>query len=131
MAVLSRLEIRRLIEGEPPLVADYVEMERQLQSNGFDITLREVASPRSAGSLGISNESRVLPPLEPLAFDKLDYVHLAPGSYIVTYNEVVNLPNDVMALGRPRSSLLRVGVAVHNAVWDAGYHGRSQSLLAR
>ena len=34
-----------------------------------------------------------------------------------------------MALGRPRSSLLRSGVALHTAVWDAGYRGRSQSLL--
>ena len=34
-----------------------------------------------------------------------------------------------MALGAPRSSLLRCGVTVHMAVWDAGYSGRSQSLL--
>jgi dUTP pyrophosphatase len=34
-----------------------------------------------------------------------------------------------MALGRPRSSLLRSGGAIHTAVWDAGYHGRSQALL--
>ena len=42
---------------------------------------------------------------------------------------MVNLPPDLMALGRPRSSLLRSGVALHTAVWDAGYRGRSQSLL--
>ncbi len=34
-----------------------------------------------------------------------------------------------MALARPRSSLLRCGVSVHTAVWDAGYSGRSQSLM--
>ena len=34
-----------------------------------------------------------------------------------------------MALARPRSSLLRCGVSVGTAVWDAGYSGRSQSLL--
>jgi dUTP pyrophosphatase len=34
-----------------------------------------------------------------------------------------------MALGRPRSSLLRCGVSLHTAVWDAGYRGRSQALL--
>lgn len=53
-----------------------------------------------------------------------------PGCYLVTYNEVVNLPKDVMALAMPRSSLLRCGVSVHTAVWDAGYSGRSQSLMA-
>jgi dUTP pyrophosphatase len=48
---------------------------------------------------------------------------------MITYNEIVHLPKDIMALGRPRSSLLRCGVTVGTAVWDAGYEGRSQSLL--
>ena len=48
---------------------------------------------------------------------------------MVVFNEVVHLPLDLMALGRPRSSLLRSGVAMHTAVWDAGYRGRSQALL--
>ena len=52
-----------------------------------------------------------------------------PGAYVITYNEIVHLPNNVMALARPRSSLLRCGVTVGTAVWDAGYSGRSQSLL--
>ena len=34
-----------------------------------------------------------------------------------------------MALARPRSSLLRSGVSIHNAVWDAGYSGQSQALM--
>jgi dUTP pyrophosphatase len=48
---------------------------------------------------------------------------------MITYNEIVHLPKNIMALGRPRSSLLRCGVNVGTAVWDAGYEGRSQSLL--
>ncbi len=130
MSVLSRRDIQRLIENEPPLVADHVDLEAQLQPNGFDLTLREVALLQSSGSLGVSNENRVLPPLSPLDFDSQGFLTLAPGTYIVTYNEIVHLTADVMALVRPRSSLLRSGVAVHTAVWDAGYHGRSQSLLA-
>jgi dUTP pyrophosphatase len=35
-----------------------------------------------------------------------------------------------MALGRPRSTLNRIGVTIHTAVWDAGYEGRSTSLLS-
>ena len=35
-----------------------------------------------------------------------------------------------MALGRPRSTLGRIGATIHTAVWDAGYEGRSTSLLA-
>ncbi len=62
-------------------------------------------------------------------FDKLGYIELTPGAYSITYNEIVNLPADLTALGQPRSSLLRCGVDVGTAVWDAGYSGRSQSLL--
>jgi dUTP pyrophosphatase len=129
LSVLSRRDIQRLIEKEPPLVADHIDLEAQLQPNGFDLTLREVALLPSSGSLGVSNENRMLPPLSPLDFDGQGFLYLATGIYIVTYNEIVHLPAEVMALGRPRSSLLRSGVAVHNAVWDAGYRGRSQSLL--
>jgi dUTP pyrophosphatase len=64
-----------------------------------------------------------------LAFDGLDFIDLMPGAYIVSYNEIVHLPRDVMALARPRSSLLRCGVTINTAVWDAGYSGRSQSLM--
>jgi dUTP pyrophosphatase len=67
--------------------------------------------------------------LEPLDFGEADLLHLDPGSYLVTFNEVVNLPLTLTALGRTRSSLLRSGAALHTAVWDAGYSGRSQSLL--
>ena len=58
-----------------------------------------------------------------------DNLDLMPGAYVITFNEIVNLPKNVMALGAPRSSLLRCGVTVHTAVWDAGYSGRSQSLM--
>lgn len=130
MSVLSREEIKTLIiKGEPPLVADYVDLEAQLQPNGFDMSLRDVAMMLSAGCIAKSNAGRVIPPTTPLTFDNSGAMYLVPGSYLITYNEIVNLPEDVMALGRPRSSLLRCGVAVHNAVWDAGYCGRSQSLL--
>ena len=62
-------------------------------------------------------------------FDGLDFIDLVPGAYIITYNEIIHLPNNVMALATPRSSLLRCGVTVNTAVWDAGYSGRSQSLM--
>ena len=45
------------------------------------------------------------------------------------YNEVVNIPADVFAIGRTRSSLLRSGAQIGTALWDSGYRGRSGSLL--
>ena len=129
MAVLSRQDIQRLLNQDPPLIEGCVDLEAQLQANGFDLTLREVALPQSAGRIAVANSQRVVSELAPLVFDGLDYMELVPGAYIVTYNEVVHLPNNIMALARTRSSLLRCGVTIGTAVWDAGYSGRSQSLM--
>jgi dUTP pyrophosphatase len=129
MAVLSGQDIRRLLNQDPPLVEGWIDLEAQLQANGFDITLREVALPQSAGRITVANDYRVVSELAPLVFDGLGAIELVPGTYIITYNEIVHLPNNVMALAQPRSSLLRCGVTMHTAVWDAGYSGRSQSLM--
>ncbi|MCK4274186.1 MAG: deoxyuridine 5'-triphosphate nucleotidohydrolase [Dehalococcoidales bacterium] len=129
MAVLSGQDIIRLIKQDPPLVEGWIDLDEQVQANGFDLTLRDVAVPQSAGRITAANSQRVVSDLSPLVFDGMDGIELVPGIYIITYNEIVHLPKNIMALGRPRSSLLRCGVTVGTAVWDAGYEGRSQSLL--
>jgi dUTP pyrophosphatase len=129
MSGLSKEEIIRLIKGKSPLIEGYIDLEEQVQPNGFDITLREVARLSSPGKITCRNTERRVSDLTPLYFDEHGYMELSPGPYMITYNEVVHLPKDVMALARPRSSLLRCGVTVGTAVWDAGYIGRSQSLL--
>ena len=127
--VLSRKDIRRLIQQTPSLVEGYIDLEQQLQPNGFDITLRDIAMLQNMGQIATDNAQRRLPDLAPLIFDNQGFMELIPGSYIITYNEIVHIPTNLMALARPRSSLLRCGVNIGTAVWDAGYSGRSQSLM--
>ena len=127
--VLSSEDILKLLKIEPPLVDGILDMEQQIQPNGIDMTMKEIAMLDSPGKIDIENESRILSSTAPLVFDGMSRVDLLPGCYLVTCNEVVNLPNNIMALARPRSSLLRCGVSIHTAVWDAGYSGRSQSLM--
>jgi dUTP pyrophosphatase len=129
MAVLSEKDILNLINSAPPLVEGFINLDEQVQANGFDLTLRDVAVIQSAGRITVDNGQRAVSEVSPLIFDGLDNIELVPGTYIVTYNEIVHLPKNIMALGRPRSSLLRCGVTIGTAVWDAGYEGRSQSLL--
>ena len=74
-------------------------------------------------------DNRELSATRKIEFNEEGWLHLEPGPYLATFNEIVTLPLNLMALGRPRSSLLRSGVSVHTAVWDAGYRGRSQALL--
>ena len=126
-AVLSQHEIYRLIGQEPPLVEGYVDLEEQVQPNGFDLTLREVALLQSSGKIAVKNTERRLPDLASLTFDGLGFIDLMPAVYAITYNEMVHLPKNVMALARPRSSLLRCGVTVDTAAWGAGYCRRSHS----
>ncbi len=128
-AILSRENIHRLLQQQPPLIEGYISLEEQVQPNGIDLTLREVALLQTSGKIAVKNEQRLVPDLAPLVFDGLDFIDLMPGAYIITYNEIIHLPNNIMALATPRSSLLRCGVTVNTAVWDAGYSGRSQSLM--
>jgi dUTP pyrophosphatase len=127
--ILSRQDIYRLLEQQPPLVEGHVNLGEQIQPNGIDLTLREVALLQSQGKITTIDDQRRVSDLAPLVFDGLGFIDLIPGAYVVTYNEIVNLPRDIMALGRPRSSLIRSGITIEMGVWDAGYSGRSQSLM--
>jgi len=129
VAVLSKHDIHRLLQQEPPLIEDYINLEEQVQPNGFDLTLREVALLQSSGKIAVKDSQRLVSDLAPLVFDGMGFIDLVAGAYIITYNEIVHLPKNIMALAMPRSSLLRCGVTVNTAVWDAGYSGRSQSLM--
>ena len=129
VAVLSKPDIHRLLHQEPSLIEGYINLEEQVQPNGFDLTLREVALLQSSGKIAVEDSQRLVSDLAPLVFDGLGFIDLMAGVYIITYNEVVHLPRNVMALAASRSSLLRCGVTINTAVWDAGYSGRSQSLM--
>ena len=128
-AVLSKPDIYRLLRQEPPLIEGYVNLEAQIQPNGVDFTLREVAMLQSSGKIVVEDSQRLVSDLAPLVFDGLGFIELMAGAYIITYNEIVHLPRNIIALATPRSSLLRCGVTINTAVWDAGYSGRSQSLM--
>ena len=127
--VLAKHDIRRLLKQNPPLIEGYLNLEEQLQPNGVDFTLRDICSFQSAGKIAVSNQQRVVSAQSLMAFGEDGFIHLSPGIYSIIYNEIVHLPKNVMALATPRSSLLRCGVTINTAVWDAGYSGRSESLL--
>ena len=129
MGVLAHQQIWELLGGDEPLASGLADASAQVQANGLDMTLASVAAFTGAGRIGTANAERVLPETRELAFDADGWLRLEPGAYVVRLAEEVRLPGNVMAFGKPRSSLLRSGVAVHNAVWDAGYQGRSQALL--
>lgn len=129
IGVLGRGALLKRIMSERPLLTGWIDLDQQLQPNGFDLTLREIGRFSGVGTIAVDNARRHLPEIDSLPFGDDGGIDLSPGPYHVIFNEIVDLPHDLMALGRPRSSLCRCGVAIHSAVWDAGYRGRSTSLL--
>jgi dUTP pyrophosphatase len=125
--VLPREMIWQMVHRQPEMVVGLLNPELQIQPCGLDVTLGAVFQLTELGRLGV--EERHVPDRVPLAFDFWGWMHLTPGTYMIQLNEMVRLPLDVMALGRPRSTLLRCGVSLHTAVWDPGYEGRSECLL--
>jgi len=101
----------------------------QFQPAGIDLTLRDVFSFSSTGSIDFDNSGRKLSETSKLQFGSDGWLYLPKGAYKIQYNEIVKIPLDCIALAFPRSSLLRCGAFVHCAVWDPGYEGRSESLL--
>ena len=127
---LSREQLKGLIVGgDRPLMTGLLDVETQIQPNGVDLTLREISRYEGSGVIGVDNADRVLPELTPMPFDADGWLELPTGVYHILYNEIVDIPVSLMALGRPRSSLNRCGVTINTAVWDAGYNGRSTSML--
>jgi dUTP pyrophosphatase len=124
--VLSGDEVRR--RGLLPGV-DQAQSQAAFQPNGVDLSLDAVWRMAGRGSLGRASADRELPAREPLAFEANGWLELAMGTYGIRYAEWVALPADCGGLCFPRSSLLRMGVHVPTAVWDAGYAGRGEGLL--
>ena len=124
--ILGKTELIRLVDG---LVEGTVDVGEQLQANGLELTAGRVEAFGGPGRIGFSNEDRSLPATRPLPWGPDGWLFLEKGCYKVLFNEIVSIPKDVCAVGLPRSSLLRMGVSLHTAVWDAGYRGRSEALL--
>ena len=127
MPVLDRLTILNLITNKQ-LISNLRDKKVQVSPNGVELTLHKIFTFKEAGVVDFSNEERYIPEYDELPLENGRY-NLLPGTYLVVYNEVVNLPTNLMAIGRPRSSLLRSGVTIESAVWDAGYQGRSRGIL--
>ncbi|MFW9831969.1 MAG: deoxyuridine 5'-triphosphate nucleotidohydrolase [Candidatus Thorarchaeota archaeon] len=127
MVVIDRQTILELI-ARHKLLTNLIDEEVQISPNGVELTLQKVYAFKESGTIDFSNCDRHIPDYEEVPLQNGQYM-LNPGAFLVTYNENVRIPRDMIAIGRPRSSLLRSGVTIESAVWDAGYEGRSRGLL--
>ena len=128
LSAISQPDLTRYLRRKPPLVEGLLDPKLQVGPNGVDLTVRDVKRLDGIGEVGFTSSDRALPAATELEFDS-GMLNLSQGVYKVTYNEIVHIPLNMVAIARPRSSLLRAGVTIETAVWDSGYRGRSESLL--
>jgi dUTP pyrophosphatase len=110
-------------------------LETQLTPNGFDLTVGSIFEFESGGAVDFSNKERVLPDVGELLpqkagpQDKYGWWQLKKGAYKIKTNETVKLPNSLIGIAFPRSTLLRMGAYTQTGVWDAGFQGKSEFIL--
>lgn len=132
--VINRKEIEKLIK-EQNLIEGYIDLGVQLTPNGFDLTVANIFEFKTSGALDFSNKERKVPegkevlPRKKNPRDKFGWWNLKKGAYRVKTNEVVNLPNNLIAIASSRTSLLRMGANTAHGVWDAGFKGKSEFIL--
>ena len=132
--MLNKAEIKQLIE-EVGLIQGYMNLEKQITPNGFDLTVEKIFSIDEAGSVDFSNNERVVPLGKEIAAkkrkeeDKYGCWNLPKGVYKIKTNETVKMPNNLTALAFTRTTLLRMGALTQNGVWDAGFKGKSEFVL--
>lgn len=115
---------------------NFIDLETQLTPNGFDLTVEKIFDFSSAGALDFSNSERVIPEGREIlakkrnSKDQYGWWNLKKGTYKVKTNEIVNLPKNLLGIAFPRSSLLRMGAFTQTGVWDAGFSGKAEFVLA-
>lgn len=119
MAVLGYEEIKELIKTRKLL--ENVD-EKNIQPAGVDVRVKCIYRLKNGGFLGVKD--RRTPDVEVVAKYKGEKFTLKPNEFVLVETmEKVNMPNDLLAIILPRSSLFRCGVSLHTAVVDPGFIG--------
>jgi len=101
--------------------------EEDLDCAGLKLHLDRVFVIKTKGVLLMNKKQ--LPEYEEIQPNEYSQFVLPEGVYKIRYKEYVKIPEDTIALAVPRSTLLRMGVALYTAVWDPGYEGRGEGLM--
>jgi deoxycytidine triphosphate deaminase len=116
-------ELHRLV-AEHKLVEGLAERElKEPEGAGFDLRAGELYEISGKGFLGV--QERETPDMRLVAsFEKGDKVVIQPHTYyLVKTAESVNMPDDLLALMTPRSTLFRSGLFCFGGQVPPGYHG--------
>ena len=122
--MIGTKELLRLVK-EQNLVENLSERElTNPEGAGFDLRVGEVFRIKDGESF-LGEKERFTPDVESVAvYGKDKDFTLKPGEFVLVKTmEKVNLPSNVAAIFRPRSTLQRSGVAMFTATASPGYKG--------
>jgi deoxycytidine triphosphate deaminase len=123
--MIGTIKLLKLVESKN-LVENLSERELQNpEGAGFDLRVGEVYKMNEGESayLGIEERSTPGTKLSAKYGEQKEYT-LKPGEYVLVKTmEKTNLPEDMAALFRPRTTLLRSGVILNTGAVAPGYNG--------
>src|SRR3989344_4460572 len=117
-------ELLRLVK-ENNLVENLSERElTNPEGAGFDLRVGEVFRIKDGESF-LGETERLTPEVESIAkYGEKNEIILKSGEFVLIKTmEKVNLPSDVAAIFRPRSTLQRSGIGLFTATANPGYSG--------
>ena len=123
--IIGTKELLRRVKQDK-LLEDLSQRELENpEGTGFDLRVGKVYKILDNGFLGVSE--RKTPNVKLLASyndkETRSFV-LKPSEHVLVETiEKVNMPNDLVALFRPRTTLFRCGAAIHTATCSPGYKG--------
>lgn len=118
-------------------VANYLEPhdggeldDERIQTHGVELTIDDIYA--LLGDAHLSNDDYIKPQRMSIQTSSGKYVvgpELDGGTFVVQYDEVIEIPDDHVGFVYPRSRLLRCGIHLTTAVWESGYKGRGEGAL--
>ncbi|KAH7078902.1 putative dUTP diphosphatase Dut [Paraphoma chrysanthemicola] len=133
------------------VITQLLSAEHQTQPCGVDLTLKRILTWSSPGTIDFDNKQRKTARTTQIPFQTdsnmiraaadgqqtsesghkgpSEFLDLSCGSYLVEFNELVDMPLDLMGQILVRSSLFRSGALVHAGVMDSGYKGPIGAML--
>lgn len=112
--------------NEIKLVEDLSERElTNPEGAGFDLRIDEAFIIKGEGYLGIT-ERQTSEAISVMKYDpkKIEALEIKPGDfYLVKTIEKVNMPDDLLGIFKPRSTMQRMGLFLRTAQVAPGYSG--------
>ncbi|HII4499896.1 TPA: dCTP deaminase [Clostridium perfringens] len=127
--ILSDKEIRDMIENykkyklEAPLIEPFDE--ERLQGTSYDISMSDkiYRYKNEFRTIDLRNQNEIDSIYDEVSIN--NGYEIAPKEYIlITLNETINLPNNIIAHVRPRTRFTRLGLIVSNQHCNETYSGK-------